>query len=201
MTETTLRAFIAVPLPEAAKRYLGELQDRLRRHTGAHSIRWVGIEGIHLTLKFLGATPTANVGPIAASLDRLAADAASFSLHLGQLGVFPSFQRPRVVWIGLTGTVEPLAGLARAVGSDMASEGFPPESRAYSPHVTLGRMRQGAPPLPVGELERALADAAQMGTGPVLPVERIVLFRSTLTPAGAIHEELAGWRLGREFQS
>ena len=195
MSEPAVRAFIALPLTDAVKRRLRESEDHVRRHTGEGTIRWVGNGAMHLTLKFLGATPASKIEPIGALLKRLAGEAAPLCLLLGPLGLFPDAQRPRVVWAGLTGDVGALSALATAVDRAMAALGFPPEKRRFSPHITLGRVREGAPPFIAADLTRALAEVTGQKRAVAVPVDRLVLFRSTLTPSGAVHDELGSWRL------
>ena len=201
MSEPAVRAFVALPLTDAAKRHLGGSQDGVRRHTGERTIRWVGADAMHLTLKFLGAVPFSKIDPMRSLLGRLAGNTAPISLHLGPLGMFPNPERPRVVWVGLTGDVGTLAALAAAVDHGVAALGFPAETRAFSPHITLGRVREGAPPSLAVDLQRAFAELTGKGQAVVVLVDRMVLFRSTLTPKGAVHDELGSWQLGERSGS
>lgn len=119
-----------------------------------------------------------------------AAEVAPFDVGLRGLGGFPSPARPRVIWAGLGDGVAAAAALARRVDGALATLGFPREARAFSAHVTLGRVR--APRLN-RPLARALAGGGDLGRQ---RVDRLVLMRSELSPRGARYTALAEALLG-----
>jgi 2'-5' RNA ligase len=113
---------------------------------------------------------------------------AAFELEVGGLGAFPSATRPRVLWAGLVAGDAPLAALAASVEAALADLGFPREGRAFSAHVTLGRIRQpGRAPAPLAE---ALGASAGQRFGRV-PITEAALMRSDLSPHGARYTTLA----------
>ncbi len=183
------RLFVALEPPEPVRRRLAALADELRRGAGraADDVRWVRPENVHLTLQFLGAVPEERVPAIEAALRDAAAGARPLSLSLHGAGGFPNARRPRVLWAGLEGDVPPLAELVRELGTRLAKLGFPPEERAFSPHLTLGRARdgRGAP-----GLAGALAGAGQVEPTPWRATE-LVLFESHLSPRGPRYEAVA----------
>jgi len=166
--------------------------DELRRAAAAHGVGWVRPENLHLTLKFLGPVDEPRLVDVRAALAGAAALAAPFELAVAGLGAFPTPARPRVVWAGVDRGGAALAALAGAVEDALAPLGVPREARAFSAHVTLGRVRQ-----PRGDpaLAAALAAAAGRGFG-VLRVARLSLMRSDLSPNGARYTEIDGWALG-----
>lgn len=183
-----LRAFIAVELPPGASLALGRtLQDLQAAAPGG--VRWVRPEGIHLTLKFLGNIGTNSVGPISQAMSRCAASVAPFDLFLSELGAFPNLKAPRVIWIGLGGALDVLLGLQEALEGEMESLGFAREGRSFSPHLTLGRAREGMPSSQRRRVGEVLASAS-VDIKEELPVEEIALIKSTLTPSGAIYTPL-----------
>ncbi len=190
----SIRAFIAVELDDDTRRALGAVQARLKRAAGP-AVRWVRPEGVHLTLKFLGDIDPAKTDAIAEAMTRAAQGSRPFSIGLGEIGGFPSLERARVIWIGLTGEVEALVALQGALERLLEPLGLPPEGRAFTPHLTLGRVRPGGPapalaPPCRGEAQRARpAIAAQR-------VESISLIQSTLRPDGALYQRLRAVRLG-----
>ena len=190
MAETILRTFIAVPLPEPVKAHLKQAQDRLQAAVGGSGVRWVAPEGLHLTLKFLGQTQAHEVPAITEALSQAAAGATPSTLRLSRLGAFPSARRPRVLWVGTTEEVAPLTAFYRQVEERLAALHFPREGRPFAPHITLGRVRDGAPPQVHHRLEEALVDNDTLGEVPPAPVTEVVLYRSTLTPAGAVYSPL-----------
>jgi len=190
----TRRLFVALEPPEAVRRRLGAIADELRRAAGraADDVRWVPPENVHLTLQFLGAVPEERVPGVEAALREAAAGARPLSLAVRGAGGFPNARRPRVLWAGLEGDLAPLAALVGAIGARLAKLGFPPEERPFSPHLTLGRSREGhgAP-----GLAGALAGVAEEAAAPWRAAE-VVLFESHLSPRGPRYEAIARAPLG-----
>jgi 2'-5' RNA ligase len=172
-----VRAFLAVELGEGARRAVAAAAQRLAREVRGREVRWARPETFHLTLRFLGDVPRADLPRLAAEVAAAVADVAPFELRLAALEAFPSPRRPRVV----AARVEPeapLAELARRVEAAVLRAGLPAEERPFRPHLTLGRVR-----------DRALPDLAAAGPLPPEPfrVAEVVLFRSELGSDGAVH--------------
>jgi 2'-5' RNA ligase len=187
------RLFVALDPPEPVRRRLAALAVELRRAAGraADEIRWVEPEKIHLTVQFLGAVPEERVPAVEEAVRAAAAAARPLSLAVRGAGGFPNARRPRVVWAGLAGDVAPLAALAEDLGRRLAPLGFPPEERAFSPHLTLGRARdrRGAP-----GMAGALARVAH-GDGAPWRAAELVLIESHLSPKGPRYEPVARFAL------
>src|SRR5437773_7767902 len=109
----TIRLFVAIELPGEVREALGRLQHELQRR-GLEKLRWVRPQGIHLTLKFLGATPSERVPAIQAALVDAVVDTASHELALGRLGTFGG-SRPRVLWVDLHGELDAVQQLQERV--------------------------------------------------------------------------------------
>ena len=189
-----VRSFIAVELPSAARDAVERVM-RVLRATAGDGVRWVRPEGIHLTLKFLGDIDVDSVPAISMALDRCAASAAPFELFLEGVGVFPNARRPRVVWVGLGGALESLQGLQQSVERELEALGFARERRAFTPHLTLGRVRDGASAQQGRALSEAIAGAS-VQPGVELPVRELALTKSDLRPTGAVYTRLHAARLG-----
>ena len=185
-----IRAFLAIDLPESYRTGLAAVQDYLRK-SGA-DVRWTSVAGIHLTLKFFGNVPEAQVEAIAQAAEPLAAAQAPFTLQITGAGAFPSLKNPRVVWLGLNGDLTPLAALHRGLDAAFAPLGFPPEGRPFAPHLTLGRVKS-----PQGR-ERLTACLTQITEPEAAPfqVNEIILYRSNLSPQGATYLPLKVMPLG-----
>ncbi len=186
--ERPLRLFVAVELPPEARAALRRMVEPVRS-AGVGSLRWVDVEGIHLTLKFLGDVAPQRVPGLGEALTTAAQRHAPFTLHLAEGGVFPNAQAPRVVWVSMQGDREALAALQEEVDRTLADQGFPSETRAFVPHLTVARV-QGR--LSADERAR-LADALERvrpAAEPVIPVGAVSLMRSTLLTSGALHERL-----------
>lgn len=190
----TLRTFIAIPLSRAVTQELDKLQRRLRRACPARAVRWVHAENIHLTMHFLGDILPERIDPIKEALTVVGRNVPPFSFTVGQLGAFPSTNRPRVIWVGVSDTESWLALLHEAVNESMGRLGFQREARRFSPHLTLGRIQRRAGPEDVRNVGKALS-ATEVGTLGIVPVEALILFRSVLRPSGAEYRPLATFKL------
>ena len=192
-TATMIRCFIAIELPSEVLRVLEDLQGRLGKGR-EQAAKWVPAGGIHLTLVFLGDVPADRI-PLAASvMGRVAATGTPLALYLAGAGCFPSADRPRVLWAGLAGDVDQLARLQARLQDAMAESGFPRETRGFTPHLTLARMRDLAMP---DELRRVGSAVRALSVPRVGFVAReIALIRSDLLPSGAVYTVLATSRLG-----
>jgi len=158
----------------------------------AAGVTWVAPENLHVTLKFLGGVEQPRLELVQAALARAVHGAAPFDLSVVGLGAFPSATRARVVWAGVVAGRGELTGLAASVEHELAPVGFPPEDRPFSPHVTLGRVRE-----PRRNTELAAAfDREHAERFGVVRVDRLSLMRSDLSPRGARYSELSGHPLG-----
>jgi 2'-5' RNA ligase len=183
MPETT-RTFVAIDLPDGHKADLRRLQEKLTAE--APDIRWVRPEQLHLTLAFLGDVPDPDIDAVCRAVGEAAAGFDPFELHLEALGAFPRASRPRVVWVGLAGEgIRHLEALQGAVVEALRAVGYPPAgNERFSPHVTLGRIKdsRGRPP----DLSAATARLAGWKTAP-FEVDQAIVYASKLGPGGASH--------------
>jgi len=193
----TLRAFVAVPLTAAIIQQLADVQRRLKRGCPEQAVTWVKPENIHLTLFFLGDILPERQAPIEAALSAVARHARPFTFSVQGAGAFPNLNRPRVIWVGLQEPTGQLALLHRAVNEAMTNVGFQPEDRRFSPHLTLGRIRQRASredAQAVGEAVRR-TEVGHLGDA---PVEEMIFFRSALKSSGAEYTPLARYAIRGE---
>lgn len=177
-----IRAFIAVTLAPAVGEEIAKIQAVLKDAQG--DIRWTRIEGMHLTLKFLGDITQAQVEPILTALRATLSNQPSFPVQANGLGAFPHLKRPKVLWAGLRG--EGLVALQEKVESALVTLDFPREERGFTPHLTLGRVRS------LRGWEQVLAvvrkhEQIQFGKS---VVDHITLYQSTLRPDGAVYSPL-----------
>jgi RNA 2',3'-cyclic 3'-phosphodiesterase len=179
------RLFIAVPLDEASRAAVEGLVADVRGLVDASAreprsqVRWVRMDGLHLTLRFLGPTDATRVPSIAHALDDVAAVTAAFDVRIRGAGAFPSAGRPRTIWLGIDDGHDELAALAARLGDRLADEGFRRDDRPFRAHLTLARSdgrREG--PLVARTLATRAADFAA-----TFPSDRLVLFES-LTGGG-----------------
>ena len=187
-----IRTFIAIELPDPVKESLSSLINRLRpeEHHSAKYVKWVKAQGIHLTLKFLGNIAPDQLSRITTAIAPAVQGLSPLELQIGGLGVFPNTNRTRVIWVAVTGDVEPLVGLHRDIDRALVPLGFPQEGRPFTPHLTLGRLREQAPPGERTGIGKLVA-ATEFEGGPAFAVNELSMMRSTLTPAGPIYNRLA----------
>lgn len=181
-----MRCFVAVDVSPGVRQRLAEVQARLRKAAPGADVRWTRPEALHLTLKFLGEVPDAEVGAVERALAEAAAGRGRMRLVARGVGGFPSARRPRVVWVGVGGDVDALGRLAAAVERTVAPLGHPAEGRGFTAHLTLGRVRVPAR----GPLGDAIAAVSDVDAG-TWDVGDVVLYRSRLRPTGAVYEAVA----------
>jgi len=189
-----LRLFYAVPVPEDARAKVGELIDRVQAGVGDGTarIRWVRVEGLHLTLRFLGPTPESLLPALQAAADTVVRAADPYEVALSGGGAFPSLSRPRSLWVGVSEGADGLGSLADGLSTLARNEGLELETRPFAAHLTIGRtdgVRLGP------TAARVLAEAASAIEVRFL-ADRVVLFRSRLGGGPARYEALHEARLG-----
>jgi 2'-5' RNA ligase len=186
--ERTIRSFLALDPPEEILREIGRVQDRLRKLIHG-DVRWARPESIHLTLKFFGDIPERDVANISAVAGKAAAEVGPFDLTIGGAGVFPDPHRPRIIWLGMSGDVARLVTFQQGMELALREIGFAREERPFRPHLTLGRIKT-----PKG----LIGLTGVLGKGETYTAGRFTasglgLFKSDLTPRGAIYTRLAGY--------
>ncbi|MBI2170720.1 MAG: RNA 2',3'-cyclic phosphodiesterase [Chloroflexi bacterium] len=191
------RLFIAAELPALVTELLGEVIHHLRGQ-GVEGVRWVRPEGVHLTLKFLGETPEERLEAIAQAMAQAAVQTPPFALNIQGVGAFPNLRAPQVVWLGLSGQVEVLKELQSALEQTLEQAGFPREGRAFSPHLTLGRVNGRLTPGQLQALSAGLKGAGAVEF-PEVSVDAMSLIESLLERSGARYVQRAVVRLGREL--
>lgn len=194
MTDTssseTVRVFVAVDIGESVRTALAaELDDWRRRWP---LVKWVAPEHLHLTLSFLGYLYPAQAEEAGAILAGAMADISPFDLAMEGLGCFGPARSPRVVWVGATAGAEPLKAMQARQADALRQMGLTPETRPFSPHLTLGRVKAASDAEGLGEWLRTHADRAYG----IVRVSAIRLMRSELRPDGAVYTTLRTAVLG-----
>lgn len=184
---TLLRAFIALEIPASIQESIQQQTAGLRKAANS-LVRWVPAENLHLTLKFLGDVSSTSLQFVTQMLSREASQYPGFSMQVGGLGAFPSARRARVLWIGIRAP-ETLSALQRSLDSAAARLGYPPEDRPFSPHLTIGRVKQTATPTDLQRIQAAL-EAAAIGPLGKADVSAVHLIKSDLKPTGSVYTRL-----------
>jgi len=182
---TRLRAFIAIALPPQVLLTADNAQKKLR--ADGIRLKWVRPENMHLTLRFLGDIDRKQAPEIVTAISTAVKVMPPFALNVKRIGVFPNMRAPRVVWMGIEGALELLMRLHQRLADALDPIGFPPEPRAFTGHLTLGRLTDRiSPPL----LQKAVLGSGQIESG-MFTVDRICLIKSDLKPTGAVYTRLA----------
>ncbi len=177
-----IRTFIALPLPDDIKHSMQDAIAYLQKRTDA---KWIRPEGMHITLKFLGNIEERLVKPIADGLDEIFGRFPLLHFALDTLGAFPSQKKARVIWAGLSGDTDRLKEVALRVDRLCSRFGIPLETRPFSAHITLGRLKIPS----VVELDMEMAKAG-------FAVTEGHFYRSELLREGARYTVLHVSRLG-----
>jgi RNA 2',3'-cyclic 3'-phosphodiesterase len=178
-----MRLFVAVDIPEDVREAVAALVGKLRHACG--SARWVHVEGLHITLKFIGWTSPEDAEKIKSALAAVPFP-APIGMKFRGLGFFPNERRPRVLWAGIEAPPE-LAALAVAVESALLPLGIPREDRSFSPHLTLARFDS---PSGLRRLHAAIESAGDIEFGSCIATE-FYLYQSVLKRGGAEYTRVA----------
>lgn len=182
-----VRSFVAILLSEEVREAIAAEIARLRPL--GPRVSWIAPPNLHLTLKFLGELPPDALEQVKEGLAEAVTGVTPFSLRFGGLGAFPGVARPRVLWVGVDDGGQAAQALQARVEAALSRRGFAREERPYSPHLTIGRVRD---PRGLAELQQALARDARMEFGR-FQVGGLSLMRSDLSPAGSRYTELAAF--------
>jgi len=178
----TIRAFIALELPQEIKQAIADYLAPLRALD--KGISWTKAENVHCTLKFLGDTPTPLIEKVAAALREICAGFAPIAAEITGASVFPSEHRARVLWIGMKESSGKLAELAQRIESECRRLGFEKEERGFSPHLTIGRVKEGKAANVVKALRESPFPSRQ------IVFQECLLMKSELHSKGSIYTAL-----------
>lgn len=192
--KSAIRTFICLEIPPSIKERIARLQSSLRLIDA--QVSWVKAANIHLTIKFLGDVPATQIDGVCEAASRAAHSVSDFEIEVGGAGCFPSRKNPRVLWIGFTSISESLKRLHRSVEDELAREGFARESKSFSPHLTIGRLRS-----PRNSTELAEELIRKGFEAETFRAEEMIVMRSDLNPGGSIYTPQALIKLGQEQSS
>ena len=189
MIEKLLRTFLAVPVTEEVRSKKNMLYSTLEGSPA--KINWVKNTHLHLTLKFLGYTPELSNSEVIDHIETTTRDVKPFNLIIEETGCFPIPERPRVLWMGVTGDLKPLLNLVSRIERSLDGLGFPKERQDYSAHITLARVKYPQKCTPdVGLFLKSSYDPIDF------TVDRVQFLSSELLPSGTIYTLLGSYPLG-----
>ncbi|MEI8172637.1 MAG: RNA 2',3'-cyclic phosphodiesterase [Deltaproteobacteria bacterium] len=184
--EKSIRSFLAIDVPPEVLSDISGIQAGLRK-TLQGAIRWVRPEGMHLTLKFFGDVSENDIAVISRIMEEHVNGIGPFSLHVQNLGVFPDINRPRVLWLGVSGDVEVLGNFQKSMDQKLQVGGFAEGKGTFRPHLTLARIKEPRGLIGLAKIieNRDNYTAGHFNAG------GLNLYRSQLTPRGAAYTKLA----------
>ena len=186
--QSTVRAFAAVKLESTVLDKIASLSTQIRKQLTSRAIRWVKTEQIHLTLRFYGNIASSEIQELLKALHPISSGTGSLTLKLGNLGCFPDFHNPRIVWLGLIGDIIPLQHIQRKVVELSENLGEPADAKEFKPHLTLARIKD-APRKEAQSIGDYLR-SCNLHVSAEWIVDRIYLIQSELTPQGPIYTDL-----------
>jgi len=193
LSNEQIRSFIAIELPEEVKAGLRRLQTGLKlpEHT---FVKWVATDSIHLTLKFLGNISAPKVADITSVMEQASQGVNPFQVEVTEVGAFPNLRQPRVLWVGIKGEIDKLVAWQQRIDSGLAPLGFARETRPFTPHLTLARLREGVSPGDRRDFGEMVAKTpAEVSYK--FNVSSLNLMKSQLLPGGAVYSRLAEVKL------
>ena len=187
-----MRVFIAIDIDEQIRKALGNLQNELRSKVDIKKsdVKWVNPDNIHLTLKFLGEIKDQEAVDVCNITKEVASRHESFELALETVGHFGG-RSARVLWIGTGQNSDNLLQLQSDLEEQLASAGWPRETRKFSGHLTLCRVRNSKAGVKLAQMTEGYKDF-KLGT---IWADSVSVYQSQLTPKGPIYTVLGNYKL------
>ncbi|HJQ71651.1 MAG TPA: RNA 2',3'-cyclic phosphodiesterase [Blastocatellia bacterium] len=180
MSGEGIRTFICIEIPESVKERIAELQRHLRQIDSR--VSWTKPSNIHLTIKFLGDVMPSRLDRVRQATERSVISITPFEIEVGGAGCFPSPRSPRVLWVGLAAIPDPLKQLHEKLEAELFREGFPRESKRFSPHLTIGRVRDPRNGSRLAEELQARGFEREK-----FQAREIIVMKSELNPSGSVY--------------
>jgi 2'-5' RNA ligase len=188
-----IRAFVAVDIWPEIRERTKMVVSRLKETSA--KVSWVKPDQMHLTLNFLGDVELNEIPAVCKAVANAALPFAPFDVDMAGLGVFPSYENPRTIWLGVGDGAEQLVALHTALEEQLGALGFRVEARRFHPHLTIGRVR--SLPTGAGQLAGLIKQHADFEAGPMM-ISELTVFSSELGRNGPTYEALGhGELLGK----
>jgi RNA 2',3'-cyclic 3'-phosphodiesterase len=184
--EKKIRVFIALEIDSKVRNELARIQKELQILLKEPSIRWVSVDQIHLTLKFLGYTSAQSINPLKERLKNICETFEGFELCTRDLGGFPSLRKAEVLWVGLDKEITILESLQTKIEEAAVEFSEEKSKRKFRAHLTLGRVRRASEKRNIAKI---LANH-YISFGTSWFVKKVSLYQSHLSPKGPVYEVL-----------
>jgi 2'-5' RNA ligase len=183
-----MRTFVAIDFSPQIRGKIGEIIEYFKTQTPDYALKWVEPQNLHMTIKFLGEVSEGHLRTIKDVLSDTLEGRSAFEIEVTGMGMYPSTQKPRVIWLGVEGS-EPLKDIHQSLDQALQKASIPPDKRGLSPHLTIARVRRNVETLIVQDIGKTLSQFKIDSLGKCT-IDRIVLYKSTLTPSGPIYDPL-----------
>lgn len=189
------RTFIALEMNESLQSHLAGVIRQVAQVLP--SVRFVDADGIHLTLAFLGELSDARLAEAMEAAEAAATQSHPFSYHLTRLGVFGPARNPRVIWMGIDEPGGVLSQLHRSLNHELVQRGFEVDTRPFSPHLTLARVKHPLTPAEQQQFQQLLMSKQQgIVSSHTYPAGQLDVMKSELYRSGAQYTRLKACVLG-----
>ena len=180
-----LRSFIAIELPEEVKDKLIVFRDTIKQDIRGHEVKWVNINNIHLTIKFLGEAEWETIQKIGDNFEQKPNEFPSPNLIISKIGMFPNKYQPKILWVGCSKPAE-LVNIYTAFNKICAPLNFPIEKRSFSPHLTIGRVKPNPSLNTVHNIQSGFFKYESIEFGN-FTANQVIIFHSDLKPSGPVY--------------
>jgi len=187
MDKHGIRTFFSIDLPVLTLEQIKKEMFCLKYST-LRNIKWVSSNSMHITIKFIGEFNLDHKSSIQKDLLSHLGNFGEIKLSFGKICVFPNLGNPRIVWLSLN-VHKQLIQLARVVDLITGNYGYPKEKRSFSPHLTIGRVRNNASSRDKELLVQKIAINGSMNIKP-FTTNKLSFIKSSLTPQGPIYSTL-----------
>lgn len=178
-----MRLFIAIDTPVSIKAQMAEIQAELKKSQA--DVKWDNSDKFHITLKFLGDTNDALLPAITEILGTVGSKFPSFQIEYDDIGCFPNWKQPRVIWIGANEQSGTLLKIKRFLDTELEKLGFEIEDRKFHPHITLGRVKSQHNMKNLTVIMESLKFTSE-----ITMCREILLMQSILKPSGSEYSTL-----------
>ncbi len=189
-----MRSFIAAEIDPAIQSKILQIITTLKQkiHEG---VKWVSDQNIHLTLKFFGDIEQDKLTLLSDALQTTLVSFSPLTIDLAGIGAFPDNKRPRVVWVGIKENPV-IQKLTSAIEELAVKSGVKAEERAFSAHITLGRVAKNADYLDIMKVGEVIS-SLKVGEIGTQTIRELVIFRSDLQREGPTYTRLYKLQLGK----
>lgn len=193
---SVVRCFVAIELPKSLHQGLQKASSTLQNLLEGNPIRWVEVNKVHITIKFLGDVAEKNIPGIAELIQAETKKNKVFDISVGGFGAFPSLSKPRVLWVGIE-SGEEFHHLQQRINGEISRLGYPADNRKFDPHLTLGRISRNVRKNELQQI-KAVVSGHRIGFIGAARITEVGLFKSVLKPGGAVYTKMFSAPIGEQ---